>query len=110
MAEQGPNPGTPHDLIRACLTLTAVAIALATFQEDVLVERAFLFCGVLGTAGTGYAMAQLWADSNMTSLKHLLFLDAPEGMGPRFGSLVFLTWAMLGVVLIYLVMLISTVR
>jgi hypothetical protein len=105
-----PNPGSPHDLIRACITLAAITIALASFQKDPLTARAFLFCGLGATLGAGYAMAQLWADSNMRSLKHLLFIDAPEGMGFRFGALVFLTWSMIGLVLIYASMLIRTVR
>ena len=105
-----PNPGTAHDLIRACITLAAITIALATFQQDALTARAFLFCGLGATLGAGYAMAQLWEDSGMRSLKHLLFIDSPEGMGFRFGALVFLTWSMIGLVLIYASMLIRTVR
>jgi hypothetical protein len=54
-------------------------------------------------------MAQVWADSDMASLRHLLFLDTPAGMGPRFAALVFLSWAMIGIILTYIVMLIVTV-
>ena len=57
--------------------------------------------------GTGYALAALWRDARM-DLRNLVTLRPPMGSEGRFSALIFLTWTMVLVLLVYLAMLFRT--
>jgi hypothetical protein len=107
MAEQGPNPGSAHDLIRIGVTLAAVAVALAAFQRDEWVAPFYLVVGLAAVVGTGYALAALWRDAGM-DIRNLFTLRPPAGSDNRFPALIFLTWAMILLLAVYLAMLFTT--
>jgi hypothetical protein len=105
--EQGSGPGSTHDLLRLGITLSAIAIALASFQVQSIVTPFFLLAGLAAALGTAYAMVQLWVDSNL-KLEHLLPRHRPEWFDGRYEALVYITWGMIALVVTYLVMLFIT--
>lgn len=93
MSEAGPNPGTPHDLIRVGITLAAIAIALAAFRPESRTVYFFLSVGLLAAVGTGYAIAALWGAAGLTK-EHMIPGRLPAHLDNRYTALVVLTWAM----------------
>ncbi len=105
MAETGPNPGSPHDLIRFGITLAAIAIALAAFRPESWATFVFLSVGLLAVVGTGYAMVALWQAAGL-GVNHL-FGNLPPELDHRYAALVVLTWAMIALVLTLVSLLID---
>lgn len=104
--EREPNPGNPHDLIRVGITLAAVAIALAALQAGSPMVPWFLLSGLAATIGTGYAMAQLWANARL-SLRDLIPRRRPEWLDLRYEALVYVTWAMIGLTVTFVALLLT---
>jgi hypothetical protein len=106
MAQEGPNPGSPHDLVRVGITLTAIAIALAAFRPESALAPFFLLVGIAAVVGTGYAVFQLWDDCGLGA-RNLIPWPRPPHMDGRFEALVWLTWAKIGMLATYLALLFS---
>lgn len=106
MEQREPNPGTPHDLIRLGITLAAVSIALAALQQGSPMVPWFLLSGLAATIGTGYAMAQLWADSNL-SARSLIPRYRPSGLDLRYEALVYITWGLIGLTGAFIALLLT---
>ena len=107
MAEGEPNPGNAHDLIRVGLTVASLAIAVAAFVGTGPIVPFFLVAGLMATIATGYAIAQVWADAGL-GLRHLVPLRWPAGLDARYEALVYITWAMLALVVAVGVFLLVT--
>jgi hypothetical protein len=109
-APREPSPGSPHDLIRVGLTLTAIAVAVSAFVQAGPFVPFFLLAGLLAAVSTGYAMAQLWADAGL-SVKHLFALARrPQGHDARYDALLYATWAMIALVVALGAFLLTTYR
>lgn len=107
MAEGEPNPGSAHDLIRVGLTLASLSVAVAAFVGTGPVVPLFLVAGLMATVATGYAIAQVWDDSGL-GLRHLIPLRRPKGFDARYEALVFISWAMVALVVAISVFLFTT--
>lgn len=93
--EREPSPGTPHDLIRLGIALSAVTVALASLQPESPIAPIFLLSGFGAAIGTGYAVAQLWKDSELT-FWDMFPRRRPEWLDLRYEALVYIIWAMVG--------------
>lgn len=109
MEDREPNLGSAHDLIRVGLTLAGLSVAVAAFVRSGPFVPIFLIAGLLATIGTGYATAQLWADAGLT-LSRLVPLRRPAGFDARYEALVYLTWAMVALVVAVGAFLLATFR
>jgi hypothetical protein len=104
MAEGEPNPGSAHDLLRVGITLSAIAVALASFQPDIALTRFFMLSGLAASAGTGYALSQVWSDAGLT-LRDPFPRRRPKSLDRRYEALVYITWGMFGLVMTFLALL-----
>lgn len=98
------DPGSPHDLIRIGITMTALAVAIAALRTDQPDVYFFLVIGLVAAWGTGYAMFALWQAAGL-GVNHLVTGVLPAELDSRYSALVVLTWAMIAILgtLVYLI-------
>lgn len=116
MEEQARLSAT--DLLQLATTVSAIAIALATFALDEgptigdvhLIPLSLLLAGLLALFGSLYAMAEIWREAGM-SLIGLLgdlprSIDRPDPY--RYTALVVTTWDLVALNASYVFLLVAT--
>ena len=120
MAQDGPNPGSPHDLIRVGITLSALLLALVSFVlsrdrvelDDKIVALFIAAIGLLAFMGTMFAVAALWQQAGLEKrhLRGIFDQDSDRTFDYRHHSLVLLTWAMIGLIIAFVAVLVILSR